>query len=93
MRRICSAVKAAADHVAHAMFAEHAVPALAVIGRFDQRIRQIPELPFVIGGLKIRRYRSRCCRTDPIVNVIADEAWPDAPKVAIGAGSGQEKCA
>jgi hypothetical protein len=70
-----------------AVFAPHAVPAIAVVGRLDQRIGKIAQHTLIVGQ-RIFRWRQAHAgdgvATDPGMHVVVDQLRPHPAKIAVG---------
>ena len=85
---ICGAVerRRISGIVAETVFAQHAVPAAAIVGRLDQRIGAVAQLALLIGGAEFGDRpadRDRRVAADPVMHVVADELGPDASEIAV----------
>ena len=77
-----------------AVFGEHAVPAVAVIGRLDQRIGQIPQPPLVVGQTKFGGPAADAgdgFAPDPGMHIVGHQLGPHPAEIAVEGAAPEQR--
>src|SRR5580658_10167033 len=86
--------KSAVEYPVDAVFVNRRIPALPVVGRFDQRKSQIAQPALVLGQIVIRYRRAGAARgvaADPVMDAVAGQIRLQPAQIADARTAGKSR--